>query len=157
MFGKSKQISCGHESDIVSYIYDELTDAARTQFEAHVADCSDCIDEFAAVSYSRFSVFEYQKQEFAPLATPVIRIPYETQDVREISGFAAAISSLIAGWRPVLGAAALMLIVGSFFLMYRDRTPETQTTAATITPAAPQQQTLAALPLLLADTNIPQE
>jgi len=141
MFGKSKTISCGHESDIVSYIYDELTDAARSQFESHLAECGNCIDEFAAVSYSRFSVFEYQKQEFAHLATPMIRIPYGTQGSVEGSGLVAAVSSLIAGWRPAFVAAALVVVVSTFFLMYRYRTPETQTTTAAITPAAPLPQT----------------
>ncbi len=68
--------NCASEGELIAYLYNEMPLASRTQFESHFADCSLCIDAFAEVADSRFSVYEWQRLEFAPLETPVIQIPY---------------------------------------------------------------------------------
>lgn len=108
---------CGFEHEIVSYMYDELGVAERTQFETHLVDCTSCTDEFATVSFSRFSVFEWQKEEFAHLATPDIVIPYEHRKVvaAELAGWFAGLTEIFAFARSplVVGAAfAVILAVG---------------------------------------------
>lgn len=61
---------------MVSYLYNEIGKFDRAKFELHLSDCQACTDEFAELSNARFSVYEWQKLEFAQLETPEIRIPY---------------------------------------------------------------------------------
>lgn len=66
---------------MIAYIYDESSQAARLRFEEHLSDCTRCTDEFACIADARFSVFEWHKEEFMPLATPRIVIPYATAHI----------------------------------------------------------------------------
>lgn len=100
---------CGFEHEIVSYMYDELGAAERTQFETHLKNCGSCTDEFAAVSLSRFSVFEWQKEEFAQIATPEIVIPYEARKVGIVSG------GWFAGFSEIFAFARSPLAIGTAF------------------------------------------
>lgn len=61
---------CERSAEILPYLYKEVSDAERDGFDVHLAECSGCRDEFAAISFSRYSVYEWQREEFAPLATP---------------------------------------------------------------------------------------
>lgn len=112
---------CPFADEILSYIYNEIDAFARGKFETHLADCVVCTDEFAAISHARFSVFEWQKEEFAHLATPEIVIPYgATQNsvVENASmGFLAGLRGLLSirNW-PVAVAAALLVCLGLGFL-----------------------------------------
>lgn len=105
---------CKGNDKIVGYIFGELAPAERDQFEAHLEDCSSCIDELAAVSVSHFEVSEWRKAEFEPLATPVFAIPYRVtfmQRLQSTFGFAP-------GWLTTAGAMASLLVVtagGVFF------------------------------------------
>ena len=108
---------------MVSYIYDEIATAERRKFETHLVDCSVCTDEFAEISNARFSVFEWQKEEFTHLPTPGIVIPYaskrrvveETVPVGFMAGLRGLLSS--AGM-PAMGAAALLVCLGVGFAAF---------------------------------------
>jgi hypothetical protein len=69
--------SCLFGEQLVSYIYKELPAAGRDAFEVHLLDCSSCTDEFASISMSRLGVYEWHRDDFLPLETPVFTIPYE--------------------------------------------------------------------------------
>ena len=68
--------SCLFGEELVSYIYDELPAAGRHSFESHLLNCSSCTAEFAELSMSRLGVYEWNRDEFAPLETPQFVIPY---------------------------------------------------------------------------------
>ena len=68
--GNEHENKCGFTSDAVSYLYGEMPAHERSVFEDHLAGCDACTDEFAAISYSRVSVMEWQRGEFADLPTP---------------------------------------------------------------------------------------
>lgn len=72
-----KNISCEHADGIVSYLYGEMPASDRNVFETHLAQCGSCTDEFAGISLARYSVYEWNKLEFAEMATPRIVIPYD--------------------------------------------------------------------------------
>ena len=76
MNDKRLQGSCEHGSEIVEYIYGEMAAARSMNFESHLAGCSACVEEFAAISESRFDVYEWRKLEFTPLETPAFVIPF---------------------------------------------------------------------------------
>jgi anti-sigma factor RsiW len=105
---------CGFEGDIISYIYGELTADGRERFESHLMDCTGCTDDFAAISYARYSVFEYHREEFAHLPTPQILIPYahpqNAAAKAEQSGLFSGLAGLMSGWRIGFAVASLVLI-----------------------------------------------
>lgn len=122
---------CEFNDEIVSYIYDEMDPAGRSRFESHLASCTACTDEFAGISNARFSVFEWHKEEFAPLATPEIVIPYapkaSANKAEATSGFFAGLQELLAFARSPLaigGAFAAVLVIGFLAFNFMDRRSE---------------------------------
>ena len=118
MLSNGNGSTCGFEDVMVSYIYDEIATSERRKFESHLVDCSACTDEFAAVSNARFSVFEWQKEEFAHLPTPEIIIPYKAAATEEAAiGFLSGLRGLFSGFgMPATVAAALLVCVGLGFM-----------------------------------------
>jgi anti-sigma factor RsiW len=116
MLNNGNKINCEFKDDIVSYLYDETGASERTKFENHLAHCSVCTDEFAAISNARFSVFEWQREEFADLATPEIVIPYPAKRTDEGSvttGIWAPVRAWLSlGSFPVAIAVGLVLCLG---------------------------------------------
>lgn len=81
MFDSRKQNpSCNFAEEIVSYVYDEMAENDKANFEQHLVNCSPCADEVADFSSISFSIQEWRDTEFANLATPSIEIPYETKN-----------------------------------------------------------------------------
>ena len=111
---------CGFSDEIVAYIYDEIGQAERVKFESHLANCSVCTDEFAGISNARFSVFEWQKEDFSHVLTPQIVIPYapRSSDIKAV-GFLSGLRDLLtlSDWSPALAVAgAVVLCVGLGFI-----------------------------------------
>ncbi len=102
---------CGQEDQLLAYLYEDGTAAARETFESHLAECEACTDEFAAVSLARFSVYEWHKEEFVPMPTPQIVIPYEDKPVSIWAGLREAFSF---NWATASLAAASLLVVAAF-------------------------------------------
>lgn len=136
--------NCEFESEIVSYIYDELAASARAKFESHLAGCSACTDEFAGISNARFSVFEWQREEFAPLVTPEIVIPYERPVKAVVSteneGWFAGLRSSLFGLPGLAGAAAAVLVtVGAVYLAVNYNSVDEQRAAGVNSPVVVEQ------------------
>ncbi|MBK9153179.1 MAG: hypothetical protein IPM25_02985 [Chloracidobacterium sp.] len=75
---RSKPDCCSAE-DFVALMYDELSPAVRTGIEDHLAVCDPCTSEFADLSLARLSVYEWNRDEFAVMKTPLIEIPIATE------------------------------------------------------------------------------
>jgi hypothetical protein len=103
--------NCGFADEIVSYIYDEIGASKRAKFEDHLAGCSNCTDEFAAVSEARLSVFEWHREEFAHLPTPEIVIPYKRAHEDHSVGLLTGISRWLHLVKSPVAAAAIFAIV----------------------------------------------
>lgn len=71
-----KILSCGFSNDLVSYLYGEMNLSAINEFETHLPDCNSCTEEFAGLSLARLGVYEWHRDEFRHLNTPLIEIPY---------------------------------------------------------------------------------
>lgn len=117
MLNNGNKQNCGFTDEIVSYIYGEIGSRDRMRFERHLAACPVCTDEFAAISNARFSVFEWQKEEFADLPTPQIVIPYGSTSNAGVAGESFGTLSAIRAWLsslslPTAVAAALLVCVG---------------------------------------------
>lgn len=119
--------NCSFAPEIVSYIYDEIGVKEKFAFEAHLANCATCPEELADFMEIRFSVTDWKQNEFAPLATPVIEIPFEKEQVREI---AAVQSSWLSNLRAIFtlspsfatasaAMAALVICAGLVFVVIK--------------------------------------
>ena len=112
---------CTFSGDMLAYLYDELSPDGRVHFESHLSGCSRCIDEFAELSMSRYSVYEWKKLEFAPLATPRFIVPVrpssEKVSWREsiCAAFAWNVTAATAG-----GMAVLLLGLFGFATYFGD-------------------------------------
>ena len=114
--------NCSVSAELVSYLYHEQSETERNGFEFHLADCGICADEFAELSFSRYAMFEWNRDEFALIATPEFSIPYETVELGWFAGLRERISF---NWlSPVAVAAALMIVVGVSFFGIAFRTDE---------------------------------
>ena len=108
---ESVNLMCEFSEVIVPYLYGEASASECERFESHVADCSACTDEFAELSFARFSVFEWQKEEFASMPTPEFVIPYDLK-AAESTGFLTGLRELIAfNWATAIGACAVLTVV----------------------------------------------
>jgi len=116
MLNNGNNKACDFADEIVSYIYDEATVAERSKFERHLSACGSCTDEFAAISDARFAVFDWQREEFAPLATPPIRIPYDAAEV----GFIESVRLWFTIPAMSAGAALLILSLGVAYVFLRN-------------------------------------
>jgi len=99
---------CALSDEIIAYLYAEMSRPKRDAFENHLLDCAACIDEFAEMSHARYSVYEWQHEEFAPLQTPRFEIPYE----RQRHGFSDALTGLLSiRWAVSTAAVAVIAVV----------------------------------------------
>lgn len=101
---------------LMSYIYGEVDGPAAAHIEDHLVECENCRMEFADLSYGHLSVFEWNKLEFEPLATPAINIAYEKK-----RGLLGAFTETLAAsgkWRIAVPAFAACMIAVSGFAMY---------------------------------------
>jgi len=150
MLNNGHKIECESVDEIVSYIYDEMSDANRAKFEKHLARCAVCMDEFAVMADTRFSLVEWHNEDFRHLPTPEIVIPYEpkkysveqTRSVRLWDG----IRTLLAhASLPVMASAGLVICLGLSLLAlnYIDRSDKpVASNAAIITPpVTPEKET----------------
>lgn len=117
--------SCNFAVDIVSYLYSEIGGAEKREFESHLAGCTTCSAELASFSSVRSSVSSWRAQEFDPLATPVIDIPFETQIEAAAAGWQGTILTgfkklfAFSPWPPAaVGFAALAVFIGLGFLAF---------------------------------------
>src|SRR6478609_2180441 len=99
---------CKFSGEMVSYMYGELSSDETSAFERHLLDCSSCTDDFAAISSSRYEVYDWKKLEFDPLETPSFDIPFEvTADL----SWAQKIRAAFGSWAvPAVSFAAFAIV-----------------------------------------------
>lgn len=140
MKAEFEQNNCDRGTQMLAYVYGEMED--RAEFESHLIDCQACIDEFAELSDSRFSVLEWQRGEFADLPTPNIVIPYDHPARAASTGWYAGLVEMIraSAFVPV-GAAVILaaVVAGGYFLT---RVPESVPVTASV--VAPSSQAIPA-------------
>jgi hypothetical protein len=107
---------CGFNGDLVPYMYGELAGETQTLFESHLLTCVDCTDEFAELADARFSVYQWHKLEFVPLASPVISIPYDRAEAAVVrGGLLNSFRELFAIRTPAMAISILAVVIGIAF------------------------------------------
>jgi hypothetical protein len=108
--------SCSSSEELVAYLYDEMNVAERSVFEGHLSACDSCTAEFAELSYARLGVYEWNRDEFAELATPDIVVPYEPARSSWMDAVRAFFISP-AQWAMAGGAFAVFAIVAGVWFV----------------------------------------
>lgn len=132
MKNNADNLMCEYSESVVAYLYDELPVRETSIFEAHLEHCTMCTDEFAAIADTRYSVYEWHKEEFVPLATPRFVVPSEPVKVSVWEQLAG-----LLGPRPSIafagGFAVLLVAVAIGFVALRQ--PEVDVAANVQVPA----------------------
>ena len=109
-----KVSTCKMGDELTAYMYGELRAGGVEFVESHLAECSDCADDFAEIAFARYSVYEWNREEFAHLSTPVVSIDYSQN-----RGWMAVLRDV---FRPVpgfaYGAFAAVLIASFMAISY---------------------------------------
>jgi hypothetical protein len=74
---KYNKSQCGFGEQTIAFLYGEIESSEKSDFEAHLESCATCVEEIAGFSAARFSILEWRNEEFLPLETPLIEIPFE--------------------------------------------------------------------------------
>ena len=104
---------CGFDEQIVSYLYGEIGEAEKSNFENHLKQCASCEGELGGFSSVRTSIQEWRVGEFASLSTPVFVLPHmETSHESSPSRIKSVLAffTFSHGWLPAAGTAALAVI-----------------------------------------------
>lgn len=127
MLENNKNLTCEFAEELVSYLYDELATSDKARFEKHLSGCSLCAEELPEFSMARSSILEWRNEEFLPLPTPIIEIPYEKKPLIAAnesgsrSWFASVrdFFTLSPAWMTTATAlAALTIFVGLALVMF---------------------------------------
>ena len=100
---------CEDKELLVSYLYDDLADAARAAFESHLRGCAECRGELKALRAVR--------SDLTAWAPPVPDFGFRMIDVRggreaaQRDAIAAPVRSWRAWWTPAAGLAAAAVLV----------------------------------------------
>jgi anti-sigma factor RsiW len=99
-------VSCDLEYSVVhSYFDGELSVIRAAEFRQHLAHCSDCMDEFAALTSLRGSLKYAQLYETAP-ASLRLKIRWDLRSVAPTPSW-----SLPVSWRGLAAAVGVFLVV----------------------------------------------
>jgi len=120
--------------ELLSYMYGELDGRRSADFESHLQLCDACTAELANVADARLGVIEWRREDFEPLATPVIVLPaIEQVAAVQKGGIAAVIESIknLPAWASAgMALAPAAVLFGVFYFGYFN-VPTTRNDVAT--------------------------
>lgn len=106
--------TCPAGNEMLEYLYSEISPLDQEAFELHLAECVNCIDEFAELSQSRYPVYEWKRIDFDPLTTPDILITYSACQPSLLDRFTA----LLGFGRGVVFSGAAVSVVIAVVIAY---------------------------------------
>lgn len=116
--------TCNNGEQIVSFLYGELSDKEKTDFERHLQVCDNCADELGEFSNVHFSLAEWRTEDFQHLSTPIFVMP-PSQSVTEAANswyetFRRFFALHSAGFSAA--AATVLLAFVGFFWFFNNST-----------------------------------
>jgi hypothetical protein len=117
--GHHKISDCGFGEQLVSYLYNEINGAEKSNFEMHLRNCAACADEFAAFSGVHYSINDWKLKDFSMLETPLIEVPSKINRFVETPELSENKSSWLSGLRRLfsLSPRAWSLATASFAIL----------------------------------------
>jgi hypothetical protein len=138
MFDSNKyHESCSFSEQIVSYIYDEMGEPEKSAFVNHSSKCVACSEELSAFGKVHSEIVDWKREEFVPLQTPEVRIPYLTVALEAKKPLFAGIYEFFSFsqiWMKTATAFATMVIIsGIAFFVFKSE-PKNDTIASQVAP-----------------------
>lgn len=75
---KNNNFECGSNEELISYLYNELKDSEKINFEDHLVRCHTCADEISSFDFVHTSIQDWKQTNFDVLKTPVFEIDYDS-------------------------------------------------------------------------------
>jgi Putative zinc-finger len=100
---------CDEKEQLVGYLYDDLTDADRAAFEAHLRGCADCRGELKALRGVRADLSQWAPPE-PDFGFRVVRGGRDAA-ATDMRAIAPPVQSWRAWWTPAAGLAAAAVLV----------------------------------------------
>jgi hypothetical protein len=95
---------------LVAYLYDDLGDADRARFEAHLRGCADCRDELKALRGVRADLVTWAPSQ-PDFAFRMVREPLPAEGGKVVAFEKPAARSRRGWWTPAAGLAAAAVLV----------------------------------------------
>lgn len=145
----TEKTPCIPPADFADYLYGEVAFENAAILESHLLECDSCTDEFADLSLARLGVYEWNRDEFAHIETPLFIVPTEVEPsfIESVRAFFAShVKSLV----PATIAAVLLTMFG-LFVWSADRVDNTLDGGSLVVveqkdAAAPNQSARASVP-----------
>ena len=120
---------CGFAEDAAAYLYDEIENVRKVNFETHLAKCDSCAEELACFAMLRKGIADWKSNSFDVLAIPVIEIPYEQiiETKTETVSWFDSLKNLLTfspAMATVAAAVVLALFAGFGFMIFNSNTVE---------------------------------
>lgn len=122
--------TCEFGLESIEYLYDQLGEAQKSKFEAHLHNCLSCSAEFSAFAEVRSSISDWKNLEFSNLTAPVISIPYKEAEKTNInvkvgSSWLDNLRVLFAFspvWKTAAASALIIVFAGVVYLVFNSST-----------------------------------
>lgn len=128
---KNNNSSCQFAEEIVSYLYGEMAEKTKQNFELHLPNCHSCNEELSAFGMVRTSISDWKEKDFVNLSMPEIVLPIEQKTYSLVenktqnrSWFASIreFFTLSPAWMMATTAcAALLICIGLVFVAVSSR------------------------------------
>lgn len=143
---KNNNSSCQFAEEIVSFLYGEMAENTKQNFETHLPNCPSCNEELSAFGFVRSSISDWKEKDFANLSLPEIVLPIEQKTFSLVEtktqnrSWFAAISeffTLSPAWMMATTAcAALLICIGLVYVAVSSRNNAVDNLAKEVKPIA---------------------
>jgi hypothetical protein len=109
-----KNPDCAFAEPLMSYLYDEIGVAEKSEFEAHLKNCAACQNELTEFGFARTAVQDWKIKEFDVLPTPIFQFPSNTaKTILTAESSASWIENFkhIFSFKPALAMSALAVLI----------------------------------------------
>lgn len=112
--------NCNNGEQIVSFLYGELAENEKNNFERHLQSCEICADELGEFSNVHFSIREWHNEDFQKLSTPIFEIPSNISEVSGVIFWIKSVRSFFTLRSAGFSAAAFLLTLFSLFWFFNN-------------------------------------
>ena len=108
--------SCDCAEQIVSFLYGEIEETDKLNFERHLQKCSSCAGELAEFSLVRASIQDWRAADFENLSVPLFEISETPAGEATVSASwlekIRAFFGIYGGWMTATALAAVLVFAG---------------------------------------------
>lgn len=116
-------LSCRREADLIGFLYNEMGDTEKSDFQRHLRGCAECSDQFAAFTDVRAGITTWRNETILQTAPQINAAQFATEQKPSALAALREFFSLSPVW--LKGAVAVVsllfcLLAGFAVLRFRD-------------------------------------